>query len=77
MAMGGQRYAKNAAIISSVKILTDSKLGVISFGDQSPWNSIGVPSSKLSLKGCRKYLYIHEEKWMIRRLFISLLNPNS
>ncbi|RWW41366.1 hypothetical protein BHE74_00053153 [Ensete ventricosum] len=75
--MGGQRYAKNVAIISSVKTLTDSKLGVISFGDRSPWNSIGVPSSKLLLKGCRKYSFIHEEKWMIRRLFIGILNPNS
>ncbi|RWW03058.1 hypothetical protein GW17_00033812 [Ensete ventricosum] len=55
----------------------DSKLGVISIRDRSPWNSIGVPSSKLLLKGCRKYSSIPKEKWMITRLFIGLLNPNS
>ncbi|RRT51839.1 hypothetical protein B296_00015629 [Ensete ventricosum] len=55
----------------------DSKLGVISIGDWPPWNSIGIPPSKLLLKGCRKYSSIHEENWMIIRLFISLLSPNS
>ncbi|RWV80614.1 hypothetical protein GW17_00058078 [Ensete ventricosum] len=42
---GRQRDAKNAALIPSVRTLTDSKLGVISIGDRSPWNSIGVPPS--------------------------------
>ncbi|RWW78202.1 hypothetical protein BHE74_00013567 [Ensete ventricosum] len=50
---------------------------VISIGDWRPWNSIGVPSTKLLLKGYRKYSSIHDEKWMITRLFIGLLNPNS
>ncbi|RRT82005.1 hypothetical protein B296_00007046 [Ensete ventricosum] len=45
MVMGGQQDAKNAALIPSVRTLMDSKLGVISIGDQPPWNSIGVPSS--------------------------------
>ncbi|RWW51072.1 hypothetical protein BHE74_00042616 [Ensete ventricosum] len=45
MTVEGQRDAKNAAIIPSVRTLADSKLGVISIGDQSPWNSIGVPPS--------------------------------
>ncbi|RWV90868.1 hypothetical protein GW17_00046888 [Ensete ventricosum] len=61
----------------SIRTLTDTKLGVISIGDWPPWNSIRVPPSKLLLKGCRKYLSIHDEKWMITRLFIGLLNPNS
>ncbi|RWW05303.1 hypothetical protein BHE74_00027511 [Ensete ventricosum] len=41
MTVEGQRDAKNAALIPSVRTLTDSKLGVISIGDQPPWNSIG------------------------------------
>ncbi|RRT44786.1 hypothetical protein B296_00015346 [Ensete ventricosum] len=41
----GQRDAKNTALILSVRILTDSKLRVISIGDRPPWNSIGVPPS--------------------------------
>ncbi|RZR90762.1 hypothetical protein BHM03_00018722 [Ensete ventricosum] len=45
MAMEGQRDAKNAALIPSVRTIVDSKLGVISIGDQPPWNSIGVPPS--------------------------------
>ncbi|RWW19812.1 hypothetical protein BHE74_00027558 [Ensete ventricosum] len=45
MAMEGQRNAKNTALIPSVRTLIDSKLGVISIGDQPPWNSIGVPPS--------------------------------
>ncbi|RWW05823.1 hypothetical protein BHE74_00017488 [Ensete ventricosum] len=45
MAVEGQRDTKNAALIPSVRIFTDSKLGVISIGDQPPWNSIGVPPS--------------------------------
>ncbi|RWW37492.1 hypothetical protein BHE74_00057387 [Ensete ventricosum] len=78
MAMEGQRDAKKTAPIPSVRTLTDTKLGVISIGDQPPWNSIGVPPSKfLLLEGCIKYLSIHDEKWMITRLFIGLLNPNS
>ncbi|RWV87974.1 hypothetical protein BHE74_00042419 [Ensete ventricosum] len=55
----------------------DSKLRVISIRDRPPWNSIGVSPSKLLLKGCRKYSSIHDEKWMIIRLFIGLLNPSS
>ncbi|RWW53139.1 hypothetical protein BHE74_00040395 [Ensete ventricosum] len=77
MAVEGQRDAKNAALIPSVRTLADSKLGVISIGDRPPWNSIGVPPSKLLLKSYIKYSSIHEEKWMITRLFIGLLNPNS
>ncbi|RRT62518.1 hypothetical protein B296_00042619 [Ensete ventricosum] len=45
MAIEGQRDAKNAALISSVGTLADSKLGMISIGDHTPWNSIGVPPS--------------------------------
>ncbi|RRT77890.1 hypothetical protein B296_00002974 [Ensete ventricosum] len=45
MAIEGQQDAKNVALLRSVRILTDSKLGVISIGDQPPWNSIGVPPS--------------------------------
>ncbi|RWV98293.1 hypothetical protein BHE74_00002598 [Ensete ventricosum] len=52
MAIEGQRDTKNDALIPSVRILADSKLGVISIGDRPPWNSIGVPPSKLLLKGC-------------------------
>ncbi|RZS26361.1 hypothetical protein BHM03_00059693 [Ensete ventricosum] len=32
-----------------------------------------VPSSKLLLKGCRKYSSIRDKKWMSTRLFIGLL----
>ncbi|RRT79989.1 hypothetical protein GW17_00038789 [Ensete ventricosum] len=53
---------RRAALIPSVRTLADSKLRVISIGDRPPWNSIGVPPSKLLLKGCRKYSSIHEEK---------------
>ncbi|THU43594.1 hypothetical protein C4D60_Mb00t00900 [Musa balbisiana] len=49
MAVEGQRDAKNAAMIPSVRTLADSKLG-----GSASWSSIGVPSSKLLLKGCRK-----------------------
>ncbi|RWV98631.1 hypothetical protein BHE74_00040945 [Ensete ventricosum] len=52
MTVEGQRDANNVALIPSVRTLTDSKLGVISIGDRFPWNSIGVLSSKLLLKGC-------------------------
>ncbi|RRT77746.1 hypothetical protein B296_00011771 [Ensete ventricosum] len=52
MAMEGQRDAKNATMIPSTRTLTDSKLGMISIRDRPPWNSIGVPPSKLLLKGC-------------------------
>ncbi|RWW41267.1 hypothetical protein BHE74_00053258 [Ensete ventricosum] len=45
MAMKGQREAKKAALIPSVRTLTDSKLGVISIRCRPPWNSIGVPPS--------------------------------
>ncbi|RRT34244.1 hypothetical protein B296_00042537 [Ensete ventricosum] len=43
MAVEGQRDAKNATLIPSVRTLTDSKLEVIFIGDQPPWNSIWVP----------------------------------
>ena len=62
MAVEGQRDAKNAALIP---------------GDRPPWNSIGVPSSKLLLKGCRKYSSIGYQKRRNTWLFIGLLNPNS
>ncbi|RRT84342.1 hypothetical protein B296_00003613 [Ensete ventricosum] len=45
MTMEGQQDTKNAALIPSVRILTNFKLGVISIGDRPPWNSIGVPPS--------------------------------
>ncbi|RWW03100.1 hypothetical protein BHE74_00012954 [Ensete ventricosum] len=77
MAIEGQRDAKNLALIPSVRTLADFKLGVISIGDWPPWNSIGIPSSKLLLKGYRKYSFIHEEIRMVIRLFIGFLNPNS
>ncbi|RWV91144.1 hypothetical protein BHE74_00008562 [Ensete ventricosum] len=51
MAVEGQRYTKNIALIR-VQTLAYSKLGVISIGDRPHWNSIGVPPSKLLLKGC-------------------------
>ncbi|RWW80582.1 hypothetical protein BHE74_00011065 [Ensete ventricosum] len=60
MAVGGQQNAKNVTLISSIRIFVDSKLGVISIGDQPSWNYIGVPPSKLLLKSCRKYLSIHD-----------------
>ncbi|RRT46087.1 hypothetical protein B296_00041246, partial [Ensete ventricosum] len=43
VAVEGQRDTKNIALISSVRTLGDSKLGVNSIGDQPPLNSIGVP----------------------------------
>ncbi|RZR74522.1 hypothetical protein BHM03_00037907 [Ensete ventricosum] len=52
MAVEGQLDAKNAALIPSIRTLVDPKLEVISIGDRPPWNSIGVPPSKLLLKGC-------------------------
>ncbi|RWW02503.1 hypothetical protein GW17_00034405 [Ensete ventricosum] len=45
-----QRDSKNIALIPSDRTLVDSKLGVISIEDWTPWNSIGVPPSKLLLK---------------------------
>ncbi|RWW36740.1 hypothetical protein BHE74_00058220, partial [Ensete ventricosum] len=45
IAIEGQRDAKNAAVIPSVRTITDSKLGVISIRDRPPWNSTGVPPS--------------------------------
>ncbi|RWW21544.1 hypothetical protein GW17_00014299 [Ensete ventricosum] len=53
MAMEGQRNNKNTALIPSVRTLAYSKLGVISIGDQSPWNFIGV-SPSLVLKPLTK-----------------------
>ncbi|RZR89261.1 hypothetical protein BHM03_00016967 [Ensete ventricosum] len=77
MTIEGQSNAKNVALIPSVRTFADPKLGVISIGDWPPWNSIAVPPSKLLLKGCGRDSSIHEEKWMITRLFIGLLNPNT
>ncbi|RRT80669.1 hypothetical protein B296_00000041 [Ensete ventricosum] len=51
MAMEGQQDAKNTALILSNRTLTDFKLGKISIWDRPPWNSIGIPPSKLLLKG--------------------------
>ncbi|RRT55332.1 hypothetical protein B296_00004973 [Ensete ventricosum] len=45
MAVEGQQDAKNIALIPSIIILVDSKLGVISIGDRPPWNFIRVPPS--------------------------------
>ncbi|RWW54351.1 hypothetical protein BHE74_00039073 [Ensete ventricosum] len=45
MVVEGQQDAKNAAPILSVRTLVDSKLGLISIGDQPPWNYIGFPPS--------------------------------
>ncbi|RZS19499.1 hypothetical protein BHM03_00051898 [Ensete ventricosum] len=52
MVIEGQRDAKNIDLIPSIGTFMDFKLGVISIGDRPPWNSIGVPPSKLLLKGC-------------------------
>ncbi|RRT64642.1 hypothetical protein B296_00006041, partial [Ensete ventricosum] len=49
IAVEGQRDAKNATLIPSVRTLIDSKLGLIFIGDQPPWNSIGVPPSVVFL----------------------------
>ncbi|RWW10517.1 hypothetical protein GW17_00025935 [Ensete ventricosum] len=45
MAVEGQQDTKNAALVPSVRTLADSKLRMISIGDQPLWNSIGVPPS--------------------------------
>ncbi|RRT51511.1 hypothetical protein B296_00038454 [Ensete ventricosum] len=58
MVVEGQRVAKNVALIPSVRTLADSKLRVISIGDQPPWNSIGVPPS-LVLKQLAKERLIY------------------
>ncbi|RRT55564.1 hypothetical protein BHE74_00053081 [Ensete ventricosum] len=58
MAIEVQRDALNTALIPSVKVLTDSKLRVISIGDQPHWNSIGVPPS-LVLKLLAKERFIY------------------
>ncbi|THU55821.1 hypothetical protein C4D60_Mb11t10660 [Musa balbisiana] len=42
MAVEGQRDAKNAALIPSVRTLSDSKLGVDLFRGSASWNSIGL-----------------------------------
>ncbi|RRT31680.1 hypothetical protein B296_00053376 [Ensete ventricosum] len=73
MAVEGQRHAKNDALIPSVRTLADLSSGVITIGDRPPWNSIGVPSSNLLLKGCRKYSSIDDKKWRITKLFIGIL----
>ncbi|THU55823.1 hypothetical protein C4D60_Mb11t10680 [Musa balbisiana] len=64
MAVEGQRDAKNAALIPSDRTLSGSKLGVDLFRGSASWNSIGVPSSKLLLKGCRKDSSIAYQKRM-------------
>ncbi|RRT32376.1 hypothetical protein B296_00034408 [Ensete ventricosum] len=58
MAMEGQRDAKNAALIPSVRTLADSNVGVISIGDRPPWNSIRVHPS-LVLKPLTKERLIY------------------
>ncbi|RZR88543.1 hypothetical protein BHM03_00016146 [Ensete ventricosum] len=58
MAVEGQRDTRNAALIPSVRTLIDSKLGVISIGDQPPWNSVRVPLS-LVLKPLAKERLIY------------------
>ena len=64
MTVEGQRDAKNAALIPSVRTLADSKLGVDLFRGSASWNSIGVPSSKLLHKGYRKDSSIAYQKRM-------------
>ncbi|RRT44551.1 hypothetical protein B296_00028856 [Ensete ventricosum] len=46
---------------------------MITIGDRPPWNSTGVPSFNLLLKGYRKYSSTDNKKWRITRLFIGLL----
>ncbi|RWW45465.1 hypothetical protein BHE74_00048691 [Ensete ventricosum] len=58
MAVEGQRDTKNVALIPSVRTLMDSKPGMISIGDQPPWNSVGVPPS-LVLKPLAKERLIY------------------
>ncbi|RWV92797.1 hypothetical protein BHE74_00031739 [Ensete ventricosum] len=58
MAVEGQQDTKNTALMSSVRTLADSKLGVISIGDRPPWNSIRVPPS-LVLKSLAKERLIY------------------
>ncbi|RWV84419.1 hypothetical protein GW17_00053865 [Ensete ventricosum] len=65
--------AANAALIPSVRTIVDSKLGVITVGDRPPWNSIGVPSSNLILKGYRKYSSIDDKNRVLQGYFIGLL----
>ncbi|RWV85679.1 hypothetical protein GW17_00052512 [Ensete ventricosum] len=58
MAVEGQRDAKNAALIPSIRTLVDSKLRVIYIGDQPPSNSIGVPPSLvLKLLAKKRLIY--------------------
>ncbi|THU58638.1 hypothetical protein C4D60_Mb03t16480 [Musa balbisiana] len=45
MAVEGQRDAKNAALIASVRTLADFKLGVDIFRGSASWNSIGSPNT--------------------------------
>ncbi|RWV93554.1 hypothetical protein BHE74_00020995 [Ensete ventricosum] len=51
MAVEGQQDTKNATLIPRVRTLVDSKLQMISTGDRSPWNSIGVPPSLVFYTG--------------------------
>ncbi|THU43167.1 hypothetical protein C4D60_Mb00t02190 [Musa balbisiana] len=53
MAVEGQRDAKNAAMIPSVRTLADSKLGVDLFRGSASWNSIGIAED---IKGIRAEL---------------------
>ncbi|RZR72438.1 hypothetical protein BHM03_00013410 [Ensete ventricosum] len=59
MAVEGQRDTKNTTLILSVKTLIDSKLEGYHNRDRPPWNSIGLSSPKLLLKGYRKYSSIY------------------
>ncbi|RZS24963.1 hypothetical protein BHM03_00058104, partial [Ensete ventricosum] len=73
----GQQDTKNSTLISSVRTLTDSKLGVISIGDQPLWNSTGVPPSLVFCLMATNNCSIDDEKSEEYKLFIGLLHPNS
>ncbi|RZS12351.1 hypothetical protein BHM03_00043773 [Ensete ventricosum] len=76
--MEGQRDAKNAALIPSVRTLTDSKLGVIYIRDQPPWNSIGVPPSLVFCPMAENNIdLLMMKRGMNTLLYIGLLNPDS
>ncbi|RZR94784.1 hypothetical protein BHM03_00023533, partial [Ensete ventricosum] len=57
IAVEGQRDTKNAALIPSVRTLTDSKLGVISIGDRPPWNRV-PPSLVLKPLAKERLIYL-------------------
>ncbi|RRT77076.1 hypothetical protein B296_00007008, partial [Ensete ventricosum] len=52
----GQRDAKNAALIPSVRTIVNSKIELISIGDQPSWNSIEVPPSLVFYTMAKKIL---------------------